>query len=93
MLYQVPSTPKIAHNILKSFRRLHARKICHGDVRHENILVRNDGSVVIIDFERSEIDAPREVLDCEMREVKLLVAELKAQAGGGREVGGGRSIK
>jgi len=92
MLNQVPSTPKIAHNILRSFRRLHARKICHGDVRRENILVRNDGSVVIIDFERSVIDAPREVLDCEMREVRLLVAELKAQAGGA-ERGGGRSVK
>jgi len=89
MLYQVAYTPAIAHNILKAFQQLHARKICHGDVRPENILVRKDNSVVIIDFERSEIDTPREVLDCEMREVRLLVAELKARGGGGQGARGG----
>jgi len=52
-------------------------KVCHGDVRCENILVRPDDSVVVIDFESSELDADPESLNAEMREVQYLLTSLK----------------
>ena len=80
MLYQVKYTPQIGRNIIKAFNKIHARGVYHGDVRAENILVRPDQSVVVIDFEMSEVDTPEESLMSEMREVKLLLAALKARA-------------
>jgi tRNA A-37 threonylcarbamoyl transferase component Bud32 len=72
MLYQVRYNPKITKNIIKAFTEIHERRIYHGDVRVENILVRPDNSVVIIDFEMSEMDANQELLDAEMEEVSSL---------------------
>ena len=77
MLYQVKYNPKIARNVVKAFKEIHARKVCHGDVRSENILVRPDDSVVVIDFELSKMDADPDSLSAEMREVKYLLASLK----------------
>ena len=54
-----------------------ARGVCHGDVRPENILVRADGSVVVVDFEMSTIDANKDELNAEIKEVKSLLASLK----------------
>ena len=72
MLYQVGFNSIISKNVIKVFKELHARKIYHGDIRVENILVRPDNSVVIIDFEKSEMDADQELLDVEMEEVSNL---------------------
>jgi thiamine kinase-like enzyme len=51
MLYQVKYNSKIAKNVVKAFKEIHSRRVCHGDVRCENILVRRDNSIVVIDFE------------------------------------------
>ena len=64
-------------NVIKAFTEIHRRRVYHGDVRGENILVRPDNSVVIIDFEMSEMDADQELLDSEMEEVKDLCAFLE----------------
>ena len=77
MLYQVKYNSKIAKNVIMAFKEIHARKVVHGDVRCENILVRPDHSVVVIDFESSVMDADPDSLDVEMREVKYLLAALK----------------
>jgi RIO-like serine/threonine protein kinase len=77
MLYQVKVTPNIKRNVIKAFKEIHARRVYHGDVRSENILVRPDNSVVIIDFERSEIDMDLISLNDEMEEVKHLLASWK----------------
>jgi thiamine kinase-like enzyme len=77
MLYQVGYNSKIAIGVLRAFEQLHSRKIFHGDVRVENILVRPDNTVVIIDFESSEMNASPDVLKREMEEVKSLLASLK----------------
>jgi thiamine kinase-like enzyme len=77
MLYQVKVTPKIKRNVIKAFMEIHSRRVYHGDVRCENILVRPDNSVVIIDFERSEMDVDLVSLNDEMLEVKHLLASLK----------------
>lgn len=78
MLYQVKLNPTIAKNILNAFRKIHTRKVYHGDVRVENILVRPDNSVVIIDFERSIVNADQALLKEEMKEIKLLLSGLKS---------------
>ena len=77
MLYQVKQNAKISKNVVKAFQELHARKVSHGDVRVENILVRPNNSVVVIDFESSEIDADPDTLNAEMEEVRILLASLK----------------
>jgi len=74
MLYQVEFNSTIANNVLKAFKKIHARKVYHGDARAENILVQSDNSIVIVDFGMSIIDAD---LEKEMQEVKLLLAGLK----------------
>ena len=56
-LSQVKLDSTIAKNVIKAFGELHSRKVCHGDVRVENILVRPNGSVVVIDFETSIMNA------------------------------------
>jgi len=53
--------------------------VCHGEVQCKNILVRPDHSVVVIDFESSEMDADPASLDAEMKEVKYLLASLKSR--------------
>ena len=79
MLYQVKYNPGIEKNVIKAFKEIHARKVYHGDVRCENILVRPDHSVVVIDFELSEMDADPVSLNAEMKEVKYLLASLKSR--------------
>lgn len=49
-------------------------------MRSENILVRPDQSVVVVDFEMSEIDAGKGDLKAEMMVVKHLLASLKDNA-------------
>ncbi len=77
MLDQVKYNPKIANNMIKAFKEIHARKVYHGDVRCENILVRPDNSILVVDFESSEMEADPDLLHAEMREVKYLLASLK----------------
>lgn len=74
MLYQVEYNEKLANKVIKAFKKIHTRKVCHGDVRCKNILVRPDHSVAVIDFESSEVDADPDSLNTEMREVKYLLA-------------------
>jgi RIO-like serine/threonine protein kinase len=77
MLHQIKYTPNIGRNVINAYKQIHARGVCHGDVRCENILVRLDASVVVVDFEMSTIDADEDLLKSEMREVKYLLAALK----------------
>jgi RIO-like serine/threonine protein kinase len=77
MLYQVEFNSTISKNVIKAFRELHARKVYHGDVRVENILVRADNSIVVIDFERSILNADETLLKEEMREIKSLLTGLR----------------
>jgi len=82
MLDKVKYNSKIANNVIKAFKEIHAWNVCHGDVRCENILVRPDHSVVVIDFELSVMDADSDSLNAEMTEVKYLLASLKHSVDG-----------
>jgi RIO-like serine/threonine protein kinase len=77
MLYQVEFNSTISKNVMKAFKELYIRKVYHGDIRVENILVKSDDSVVVVDFERSIINADEKMLKEEMKEVKRLLASLK----------------
>lgn len=79
MLCQVPFNSTISRNVVKAFKELHARGLYHGDVRVENLLVRCDYSVVVVDFEGSEIAADDDLLK-EIQQVKSLLASLKKGA-------------
>jgi len=76
MLHQIKYTPNIGRNVINAFKEIHARAVWHGDVRCENILVRPDESVVIVDFEMSTIEADEDSLKAEMRDVKHLLVSL-----------------
>jgi DNA-binding helix-hairpin-helix protein with protein kinase domain len=77
MLYDVQMTSRIEKNVVRAFAKIHAHGVCHGDVRPENILVRKNNEVFIIDFENSFAGVERDVLVDEMREVKELLASFK----------------
>jgi DNA-binding helix-hairpin-helix protein with protein kinase domain len=79
MLHEIKYAPNIGRNVINAFKEIHARGVCHGDVRGENILVRQDESVVVVDFEMSTIDANEDELKAEMREVRYLLALLKGK--------------
>jgi hypothetical protein len=42
---------EVSKNVKDAFAQIHALGVIHGDVRRQNIMVREDKSVVIIDFE------------------------------------------
>ena len=66
-------TEKVGRNIVDAFRKIHKLGAVHGDVRKENILVRKDESVCIIDFERTEVNnVSEEHIVMEGREVEAL---------------------
>ena len=59
MLSEVIVTPQIEKNVVEAFKKLHQYNVYHGDIRAANIIVRPDESVVLIDFERSLLNADR----------------------------------
>ena len=79
MLHQIKYTPNIGRNVVNAFKEIHARGVCHGDVRCENILVRPDESIVIVDFETSMIDADEDHLKSEIMDVNCLLASLRGK--------------
>jgi len=79
MLHHIQCTPKIGRNIVNAFKEIHARGVCHRDVRCKNILIWPNGTVVIVDFEVSTVDADDDELNTKMREVKYLLASSKGQ--------------
>ena len=57
--------------------------MCHGDVRKENILVKENESIVLIDFENSVFDdVSVDEIVAEDRAVGLLLEELQDQGYG-----------
>jgi len=46
----------VVKNITAAFNAIHELGVIHGDVRRQNIMVRADESVVIIDFEFSRFE-------------------------------------
>jgi tRNA A-37 threonylcarbamoyl transferase component Bud32 len=77
MLSEVIVTPRIERNVVGAFKELHRHNVYHGDVRAANIIVRPDESVVLIDFERSVLNADRMMLIEEEDEVRHMLQVAK----------------
>ena len=76
MLYQIEFNSTISENVTKVFRELHVRKVYHEDVRIENILVKSNNSIVVIDFERNIMNVDEKLLKDEMKKIKSLLINL-----------------
>jgi serine/threonine protein kinase len=76
MLHQVTPNPMISKNVVAAYQEIHARGVLHRDVRPQNILVRSDNSVVVVDFELSDLYTDAEVFEAEMKEVSGMLASL-----------------
>ena len=70
MLSDVHITPHIKANILRAFKELRSHRVAHGDIRSVNIIVRDDESVVIVDFERGVLNVSDPTLAEEREKVK-----------------------
>jgi len=71
--------PKVEDNIVAAFSAIHRLDVIHGDVRKENILVLEDESVRIIDFEAAIIEVDHvEWFSVENNEVSRMIKELKS---------------
>jgi DNA-binding helix-hairpin-helix protein with protein kinase domain len=82
---------------MKAFDAIHELDVIHGDVREQNILVTDDESVFIIDFDHSyRLSEPIPVYPCEpiptaeeyvameQKQIKVLFQQLKSQKSGMR---------
>ncbi len=74
---EVVVTPQIERNVIEAFKKLHQHNLYHGDIRAANIIVRPDESVVLIDFERSVLNADRIMLIEEEDEVRHMLQVAK----------------
>ena len=77
MLYQIKYNSKIARNVIKTFKEIHARKVCHRDVQFENVLVKLNDSIVMIDFELNKMNIDSNSLRAEIKTMKYLLTSLK----------------
>lgn len=80
MLCDTEVTPQIEENVIQAFKVLHSKGVCHGDVRAANVLVRKNGSVVIVDFERSVLNADKLMLFEEEDEIRSMLQFAKSKA-------------
>ena len=61
----------------EAFESIHRLGVLHGDVHKDNILVRDDGSIMIVDFNRTEIsNVTDDLIQMEDRAVKELLINL-----------------
>ena len=80
MLTDTKVTPRIEKNVIQAFQMLHSHGVYHGDVRAANVLVMKDESVVLIDFERSILNADKMMLLEEEDEVRHMLQFAKSKA-------------
>jgi tRNA A-37 threonylcarbamoyl transferase component Bud32 len=70
--------PTVTENVLTAFRDIHALGVIHSDIRTQNILVKEDHSVVIIDFEFSSFkDVTMDQIALEDEEIEDLLDNLR----------------
>lgn len=70
----------VMKNVKEAFHLIHQLGVIHGDVRKENILVRADDSVMIIDFDMANFDdLSEEVIAMEDKVVDELLGDLEKE--------------
>ncbi|KAG6837241.1 hypothetical protein H0H93_012635 [Arthromyces matolae] len=55
------------NEFIEALKSIHSQRIRHRDIRPENLLVSEDGSVTIIDFDRASLDSSEETCEEEMQ--------------------------
>ncbi len=48
---------KLAEDFFKMTRQFHSHEISHGDLQHGNIMVKDDGSIVLVDYDSMYVPA------------------------------------
>jgi len=76
---------KVEANVLAAFAALHKLNVIHGDVRRENVLVLEDHSVRLINFENGSIAAEEDKIRWEDEEIQHMLSELKGRWGASSE--------
>lgn len=51
---RVPMSEQLFGQAREALEALHGAGICHGDVRASNLILREDGTVCLVDFEQAE---------------------------------------
>jgi RIO-like serine/threonine protein kinase len=77
-LSKVNVNDTIEKNVIIAYKMLHKLSIYHGDVRAANVLVRDDDSVVLIDFERGLLNVDKMMLIEEEDEVRHMMRAARA---------------
>jgi RIO-like serine/threonine protein kinase len=77
-------TDNVERNLFAAYRALHKRQVLHGDIRKENILVSEDESVYIIDFDNASIMSEDDVglILREDEEIMSMLKKLKSDDDG-----------
>ena len=70
----------VERRVFAAYKDLHKRRVLHGDIRMENILVLEDDSVRIVDFDNAFIlpENDVELMDREDEEITLMLKKLKS---------------
>jgi len=71
---------KVANKVEKAFAEIHKLEVIHGDVRAANILVAEDESIWILDFESAQVvsgSRGQVFIDGEASEVKMLLDRIR----------------
>ena len=76
-LSKVNVNDTIEKNVITAYKMLHNYSICHGDVRSANIIVRDDDSVVLVDFERGLLNADKMMLIEEEDEMRHMMRAIR----------------
>ena len=87
----------VGKNVKRAFQLIHEIGVIHGDVRRENILLREDDSVVIVDFESGEFEElSEEIVRMEDEVVEKLLSDLEKEndslSEGGKVAGEGEEF-
>jgi RIO-like serine/threonine protein kinase len=72
---------KVESNIYIAYDAIHRLGVIHGDVRKENVLILEDESVRIVDFENSSVVAENDEMklsQLDVTEVTLMLSALKS---------------
>lgn len=72
LLSEIPTeelTPELLCKVKDAYMRVHACEVVQGDPRLENVLVRGDGGVCVIDFGHAVLDPSEQQREMELAEV------------------------
>lgn len=61
---------------------IHRAGVIHNDIRPENLLMKSDGRVTIIDFDRATLETRRYARKCERRDLRGLLSGKLARPSG-----------